>query len=86
MISIAYSSCGTVEFDSMTGKVIQVYRDVKNSDLTEESIHDIDCFDVREYAEWSGRTIPESVDIIEIGYWTKSGEYIEAERSYCERL
>lgn len=101
-LCIAYSSWGIVEFDSLTGKVIQAYEDkprirfwqdrfedmfgVKDFDLArdEEFIHNIERFDVNEYAEWYGFAVPKAVDIVDIGFWMKSGDYIEADKGHRE--
>jgi len=68
---VATSSCGTVHFDSETGIVLEIYG---NSYL-----QNISKFDVAEWRHhYKGKTMPQFIDILDLGHWDKSESYYEA--------
>jgi hypothetical protein len=63
------SSNGTLKLD-VGGNVIPSLSDYKNDDLV-----GITKFDFTEYRKWYPNEELDTIDILDIGYWTKNGQY-----------
>lgn len=66
---IAKSSLGTITANAETGDVISV------NSHKESYLNDIKTFDLKRYKEYYKREIKNTIDIIYLGFWTKSGVY-----------
>jgi len=69
----AFSSHGTIDFDSETGLVISQTLDECNDCCP----NNIGTFDVKEYARTYGHKPDTDIDILDLGYWLKDGTYEE---------
>lgn len=71
------SSHGVLTVDSVTGHVIEC--------SGEDYITDISRFDLKEYTEYYGISEPPSyIDILDLGYWTRTGVYEMPEADWRE--
>ena len=76
------SSCGEMEADVSTGKVVSVELYNADDEEDEDYLTGIDRFDVKEYEKWQRHPIypGDGADILLIGGWGKDGEYWEPEQ------
>ena len=71
------SSYGEVSIETPTGKIVE-------TNISEPSYFDeIECFDICEFNDWFFRRYGfqpdlEELDVLELGYTTKSGKYMVA--------
>ena len=82
------SSHGTFTVDAKTGNVESLEK-ICSCKKGECSIPDIVKFDLPEYCSFWGR-VPEklsgTVDILNLGFWTKSGEYFHPDEDFREDI
>lgn len=76
------SSWGYVIIETPTGRIIET--DVADFEDQKCYILDIDRFDIAEWNDWYFRRYgmqPDlsELDILELGYWTKTGKYVVAD-------
>ncbi len=82
---LVFSSHGEITADKETGNVIKI-------DLTcdckhnEQCINNIKQFDVNEFKMYYSKEIPESVDILDLGYWLNNGGYEEPAHDWREEI
>ncbi len=70
-ILIVNSSNGHLKVDKQTGSVMQCIMDG-------EGIDKIKRFDLQEWKKYyPDKELPDSIDILDLGYWNKDGSYEE---------
>lgn len=69
---IVKSSLGTITANAETGDVLDV---ISLNESEESYLNDIKTFDLKRYKEYYKREIENTIDIIYLGFWTKSGVY-----------
>ena len=78
------SSSGTVVMDRETGKAIEVSIDYGEV-MKKNFLYDIDRFDLEEWKRtYPGETMPDCIDILDLGYWMKDGSYEEPCKAWRE--
>ena len=77
MIITAFSSWGTFTFDAITGGVIK-------TDLDDGFGSFPYRVNVYEYFDYYGESLPEVVDILDIGFYNLNGIYEEPEHEWRE--
>jgi len=71
MIITAHSSHGSITFGSETGLTLE-------SNLCGcDDCPQVERFNIEEYCTHYGKGVPQDVDILDLGYWGKDGEYVE---------
>lgn len=69
---MVHSSNGELKVNSKTGKVIKC-----DMSTDGEGIDQIERFDIEEYKKFWNAEITDDIDILNLGYWTKDGQYEE---------
>ena len=77
------SSHGVIVANPESGEVEKV---VSRCNCGECGLDDILKFDVEEYRKHHNAELPDTVDILDIGYWEKNGEYEEPCHDWREEM
>lgn len=75
------SSNGSLTANSETGEVIECVLNCES-----DEIENIKKFDVQEWLKTYKVKLHSSIDILDIGYWTKDGSYQSAEKDWRKEV
>ncbi len=78
-----FGNYGSMEVSSETGEVLDYEPGLDYDDTKpEEGYADILCFDLDSFAGPYSRDQWDHLDVLDLGFWTKTGEYVERARDW----